>query len=136
MNAAVATSLARTHGQAPCCQLCRIAFLTDALGDGSIFGTDADRDEDISSNGSSVLGGNMPARRGLLADAGEWRACVCGPPPLPYAQAIFFRRRHQPRRPPLAKIRPGTPAPAMGAGTVANVSVSVCVVLVPGWKPK
>jgi len=22
-------------------------------------------------------------------------------------QAIFFRRRHQPRRPPLAKIRPG-----------------------------
>src|SRR5262249_24277630 len=33
------------------------------------------------------------------------------------AQAIFRRRRHQPRRPPLAKIRPGSPAPAMGAGT-------------------
>jgi hypothetical protein len=32
-------------------------------------------------------------------------------------QAIFCRRRHQPRRPPLAKIRPGRPAPAMGAGT-------------------
>src|SRR5262245_33700855 len=32
-------------------------------------------------------------------------------------QAIFFRRRHQPRRPPLAKIRPGSPAPAMGPGT-------------------
>ena len=30
-------------------------------------------------------------------------------------QAIFFRRRHQPSRPPLAKIRPGTPAPAMRA---------------------
>jgi hypothetical protein len=26
------------------------------------------------------------------------------------AQAIFFRRRHQPRRPPLAKIRPGRPS--------------------------
>jgi hypothetical protein len=25
---------------------------------------------------------------------------------LPEAQAIFFRRRHQPRRPPLAKVRP------------------------------
>src|SRR5258708_5178989 len=27
------------------------------------------------------------------------------------------RRRHHPRRPPLAKIRPGSPAPAMGPGT-------------------
>jgi hypothetical protein len=26
---------------------------------------------------------------------------------MPEAQAIFCRRRHQPRRPPLAKIRPG-----------------------------
>src|SRR5262245_54188983 len=33
------------------------------------------------------------------------------------AQAIFFRRRHQPRRPPQAKIRPGSPAPTMGPGT-------------------
>src|SRR5262245_56947374 len=32
-------------------------------------------------------------------------------------QAIFCRRRHQPRRPPLAKIRPGRPAPTMGSGT-------------------
>jgi len=31
-------------------------------------------------------------------------------------QPIFFRRRHQPRRPTLAKIRPGSPAPAMGPG--------------------
>ena len=34
----------------------------------------------------------------------------------------FFRlapswRRHQPRRPPIAKIRPGSPAPAIGPGT-------------------
>jgi hypothetical protein len=36
----------------------------------------------------------------------------------PVAQAIC-RRRHQPRRPTLAKIRPGSPAPAMGPGTVA-----------------
>src|SRR5262249_46361422 len=27
------------------------------------------------------------------------------------------RRRHQPRRPPLAKTKPGSPAPAMGPGT-------------------
>jgi hypothetical protein len=31
-------------------------------------------------------------------------------------QALFCRRRHQPRRPPLANIRPGSPAPAMGPG--------------------
>src|SRR5262249_37335774 len=34
-------------------------------------------------------------------------------------QAIFFRRRHQPRRPALAKIRPGRPAPETGPGTGA-----------------
>src|SRR5262249_51699014 len=32
---------------------------------------------------------------------------------------VFFRRHHQPRRPPLAKIRPGRPAPAIGPGTTA-----------------
>ena len=32
-------------------------------------------------------------------------------------QAVFRRRRYQPRRPPLAKIRPGRPAPATGPGT-------------------
>ena len=31
-------------------------------------------------------------------------------------QAIFRRRRHQPKRPTLAMIRPGSPAPAMGPG--------------------
>jgi xanthine/uracil/vitamin C permease (AzgA family) len=30
------------------------------------------------------------------------------------AQGIFFRRRHQSRRPPLAKIIPGSPAPTIG----------------------
>jgi hypothetical protein len=33
-------------------------------------------------------------------------------------QAARFRRRHQPRRPALAKIRPGRPAPAMGPGVM------------------
>jgi hypothetical protein len=41
------------------------------------------------------------------------------------AQAIFCRRRHQPRRPPLAKIRPGRPAPAIGPGTGGSVTVTV-----------
>jgi len=37
---------------------------------------------------------------------------------LDAAQALFRRRRrHQPRRPTLAKISPGRPAPAMGPGT-------------------
>src|SRR5215831_13949868 len=34
-------------------------------------------------------------------------------------QATFRRRRHQPRSPPPAKIRPGSPAPATGPGTAA-----------------
>jgi len=37
----------------------------------------------------------------------------------PNAQAIFCRRRHQPRRPPPAKIRPGSPAPATGSSSLA-----------------
>jgi hypothetical protein len=37
-------------------------------------------------------------------------------------RAVRCSRRHQARRPPLAKIRPGSPAPAMGAGTVMKVS--------------
>jgi len=41
------------------------------------------------------------------------------------AQAVFCRRRHQPRRPPLAKIRPGSPAPTMGPGTGVTVAVKV-----------
>jgi hypothetical protein len=40
----------------------------------------------------------------------------------PEAQAIFCRRRHQPRRPLLAKIRPGIPAPTIGPGTAAGVA--------------
>ena len=52
--------------------------------------------------------------------------CSASPPKrrnmlsLSEAQAIFFLRRHQPRRPPLAKIRPGRPAPTMGPGTWAK----------------
>src|SRR6266478_6500987 len=38
-------------------------------------------------------------------------------------QAIRCRRRHQPRRPPLAKIKPGSPAPTMGPGTTAASTV-------------
>src|SRR5262249_49535510 len=54
-----------------------------------------------------------------LAVGSYWpcRKKTCGELRPPDVQAIFCRRRHQPRRPPLAKIRPGRPAPAMGAGT-------------------
>src|SRR5437660_9319608 len=40
-------------------------------------------------------------------------------------QAVFFRRRHQLSRPPLAKIRPGRPAPVMGPGVSATSSGGV-----------
>jgi hypothetical protein len=46
------------------------------------------------------------------------------------AQAVFFRRRHQPRRPLLAKIRPGRPAPATGPGTAAVSKRTT------SWSPK
>jgi hypothetical protein len=44
------------------------------------------------------------------------------------AQAIFCRRRHQPRRPPLPKIRPGSPAPTMGAGTARNTRLDAAMI--------
>jgi hypothetical protein len=40
----------------------------------------------------------------------------------PEAQAIFCRRRHQPRRPPPPNIRPGSSAPTMGPGTGTGTS--------------
>jgi uncharacterized protein (DUF1501 family) len=44
------------------------------------------------------------------------------------------RRRHQPRRPPLAKIRPGSPAPAIGPGTGAGSPHGVVKIAdVGGW---
>ena len=42
-----------------------------------------------------------------------------------YPAPLFCRRRHQPRRPPLAKIRPGRPAPAMGPGTALGLMSAV-----------
>jgi hypothetical protein len=49
---------------------------------------------------------------------------------------IKHRRRHQPRKPPLAKIKPGRPPPAMGAGTGsgpwgATNAMSALVVVLP-----
>ena len=43
-------------------------------------------------------------------------------------QAVFSRRRHQPRRPPLAKISPGSPAPTTGPGT-ASIEIRTVTVL-------
>src|ERR1700741_1191777 len=50
-------------------------------------------------------------------------------------EALFCRRRHQPRRPALAKIRPGRPAPAMGAGTVLNCRSNTALVPIPQVSP-
>jgi hypothetical protein len=51
---------------------------------------------------------------------------------LAEAQAIFCRRRHQPRRPPPANIRPGSPAPAIGPGTATAVVATSRISLSPG----
>src|SRR5262249_31748972 len=41
-----------------------------------------------------------------------------------HAQATFCHRRHQPSRPPHAKIKPGRPAPTVGAGTLAGLTTT------------
>src|SRR5215831_14579226 len=75
-----------------------------------------------------------------IADA-EFQFAHSGAPWLstPYPASVFCRRRHQPRRPPLAKITPGSPAPAMGPGTPAIrctstvVNIVVNPKIVPHW---
>jgi hypothetical protein len=75
-----------------------------------------------------------------LADEEYSRPSPCKPKRLDnvaslvrYAAATVLRRRHQARRPPLAKIRPGRPVPTMGPGTCATVYV---VIPEPNsWKP-
>jgi hypothetical protein len=42
---------------------------------------------------------------------------------------LIRRRRHQPTKPPNAKIRPGSPAPAMGSGTGAALKSMII------WSP-
>src|SRR5262249_58226341 len=42
-------------------------------------------------------------------------------------RAIFFRRP-QPRRPPQAKIRPGSPAPTIGTGTARNTRLDAAII--------
>src|SRR3984893_12394651 len=51
--------------------------------------------------------------------------------PVESAQAIFCRRRPRTRRAPQAKIRPGSPAPAMGPGTWAGFPHGVVKIAVP-----
>jgi len=57
---------------------------------------------------SKVLGLSYADREAARADGRRPLFSGCT------AQAIFFRRRHQPRRPPLAKIRPGLGRPDYG----------------------
>jgi hypothetical protein len=56
------------------------------------------------------------------------------------SSTLRCRRRHQPRRPPLAKIRPGSPAPTTGPGTRStsdrNRKSAVSLVMSPGIRAK
>src|SRR5262249_32817545 len=45
-------------------------------------------------------------------------------------QALFFRRRHQPRRPPLAKIRPGVLYPRWEQARSPAQSKETCVAMI------
>ena len=49
-------------------------------------------------------------------------------------QAAFCRRRHQPSRPTLARIRPGKPAPAMGPGIGVTAYDADAVWSDQGWQ--
>src|SRR5215475_14751772 len=67
---------ARTHGKPLCCQLCRIAFTRRCSapshpggGDDRVSGTDADRHDDISHNGSSGFSGNADSAEPADLDA-------------------------------------------------------------------
>jgi len=68
----------------------------------------------LAGRGIDAMNSRTPRRQPPVQCAGSTRQAF-GPPLL--LQAYWCRRRHQPRRPPLAKIRPGRPAPAMGPGT-------------------
>ena len=54
----------------------------------------------------------------------------------PDVQALFCRRRHQPRRPPPANSRPGRPAPAMGPGTLKAPNSPSISPLMPSVKKR
>ena len=67
------------------------------------------RQHENPARGFNLYGG---ARGGFREHISYWRD----------VQAIFCRRRHQPSRPPPAKIRPGRPAPTMGPGTPTSLT--------------
>src|SRR5262249_59607665 len=50
-------------------------------------------------------------------------------------RASFRRRPHQRRRPPLAKIRPGGPAPATGPGTAGATPLTTSAIVTSGNTP-
>ena len=64
--------------------------------------------------------GRVLINRDCSAIAGAAKPCAIARD----AQAIFCRRRHQPRRPPLAKIRPGSPARRWDQETVSGSEVA------------
>src|SRR5438876_696595 len=68
-----------------------------------------------------------PTERRCDLRVNQYTALILPPPALlakASDQADCRRRRHQPSRPPLAKIRPGRPAPATGIGTAAGGTVT------------
>src|SRR5258708_4962547 len=71
---------------------------------------------------------NARRHRQSLAAAND----VCGL----RVQPVFCRRCHHARRPPLAKIRPGRPAPTTGPGTTLGVMLPVRKLAVPLLPPQ
>jgi hypothetical protein len=72
---------------------------------------------------------NAPGWSDVSKSIAPFRLMIC--------QAVFRRRRHQARRPPPAKIRPGSPAPAMGPGTAVMAPNSPSISrLIPSLKKR
>jgi hypothetical protein len=120
-------------------RLCMGGFTSGGNFSSSTSGTDINHNNtgNLSSAAANQGAGSLTALTYTTTDA------LCGLRSSAVSRAHDRRRRHQPSRPPLAKIRPGRPAPAMGPGTATGVTEVVkefpgspVSVLIPTLRPK
>ena len=96
---------------------------------------DTGRNPSAVPSNSNFPASHLGSQLGLIAQS--YRAFSSPPRGRPRrlpGQAAFCRRRRQPRRPPLAKIRPGMPAPTTGPGTSVAVEKVVPMAIPSAFK--